>query len=53
VHKTPFGSGPLATLLGRTGNTITAKRILSGNISNLPQSRLPETARVQQTLARD
>jgi hypothetical protein len=53
THKTPFGSGPLATLLARTGNTITAKRILGGNISNLSQSRLPETARVLQTLARD
>jgi len=53
AHKTPFGSGPLATLLGRTGNTITAKRILSGDIDNRPLCHLPETARVLQTLAKD
>jgi hypothetical protein len=52
AHSTPFGSGPLADLFGRRGDTPSAEILLQGSApATLPSSTMPETIRVLQSLA--
>jgi hypothetical protein len=52
AHSTPFGSGPVAKLFGRRGDTQASVDLLRGTLPyNLPSTLLPETIRVLQTLA--
>jgi hypothetical protein len=52
AHHTPFGSGPLAALFGRRGDTPTSEELLHGTLPNsLPPNLLPETMRVLHTMA--
>lgn len=44
AHSTPFGSGPLAHLIGRKGNSPAAQTLLNGTLPrDLPQNLMPET----------
>jgi hypothetical protein len=53
ASETPFGSGPLATSIGRNGNTPAAKALLTGALpTNILSNLLPETIRILHTLAR-
>jgi hypothetical protein len=50
--STPFGSGPLATIIGRNGDTPGAKALLNGQLpAEILSSLMPETVRILQTLA--
>jgi len=50
--NTPFGSGPLATIIGRNGDTPEAEALLKGSLpTELLSSLMPETVRVLHTLA--
>jgi len=52
AHTTPFGSGPLADMIGRRGDTPTSQDLLRGTLPpEIPQSLLPETLRVLNTVA--
>jgi hypothetical protein len=52
AHSTPFGSGPLADLVGRRGDTKQAHSLLQGQIPRgLPRDLMPETTRILHTLA--
>jgi hypothetical protein len=52
AHHTPFSSGPLASLIGRRGDTATAKTLLSGLLQHQVLDHLfPETVRILHTLA--
>jgi hypothetical protein len=52
AHSTPFGSGPIADLFGRRGDTPSSEDLLRGTLPpNLPDDALPETIRILQTLA--
>ncbi len=52
AFNTPFGSGPLATIIGRNGDTPTARDLLKGNLpTRVLSSLMPETVRVLQTLS--
>jgi hypothetical protein len=51
AHITPFGSGPLATLIGRRGDTPASVDLLRGTIPELLNPLMPETMRILQTLA--
>jgi hypothetical protein len=52
AHGTPFGSGPVADLVGRRGDTPSSAALLQGSLPiGLPTSIKPETFRVLQTLA--
>jgi hypothetical protein len=49
---TPFGSGPLAEVIGRNGDTPTAKALLEGTLpATILSDLMPETVRILQTLA--
>ena len=49
---TPFGSGPLATIIGRKADTPTASALLQGTIPTQVLPHLePETARILRTLS--
>jgi hypothetical protein len=49
---TPFGSGPLAEIIGRNGDTPVAQALLAGTLpSQILSSLLPETIRLLHTLA--
>jgi hypothetical protein len=37
AHDTPFGSGPIALLLGRCATTMAAHRLLTGTLPDLPR----------------
>lgn len=51
AHCTPFGSGSLASLIGRRGNTATAKTLISGLLPHrVLDHLLPETVRILHTL---
>jgi len=51
-HATPFGSGPLAAMIGRRGDTPCSQDLLRGTLPpEMPSSLLPETLRVLYTLA--
>jgi hypothetical protein len=52
VHDTPFGSGPIAEVVGREGDTPKAALLISGTVPTLPSETLPEVHHVLQTLAR-
>jgi hypothetical protein len=52
AHHTPFGSGPLADLIGRHGDTTSATELLKGHLPDTSDMNLlPETINVLQTLA--
>ena len=52
AHTTPFGSGPLADMIGRRGDTPTSQELLRGTLPpEMPPSLLPETLRVLHSLA--
>jgi hypothetical protein len=52
AHTTPFGSGLVARLVGRRGDTSTANALLQGTIpESLPSSTMPEKLKVLNTLA--
>jgi len=52
AQHTPFGSGPLADLLGCTGETAAAQQLLQGQLPrNIPPDTLPETVRILASLA--
>jgi hypothetical protein len=52
AHQTPFGSGPLANLLGRQGDTQCAQELLRGTLPpEMPPFLLPETLQILNTLA--
>ncbi len=52
AHTTPFGSGLVARLVGRCGDTSTANALLQGTIpESLPSSTMPEILKVLNTLA--
>ena len=52
AHATPFGSGPLAELIGHKGDTVTSADLLRGRLPNpFPPELLPETIRILQSLA--
>ncbi len=52
ASATPFGSGPLADIIGRNGDTQAAKDLLNGTLpSDILSSLLPETIRILKTLA--
>ena len=52
AHATPFGSGPLAELIGCKEDTVTSADLLRGQLPNpFPPDILPETIRVLQSLA--
>jgi hypothetical protein len=52
AENTPFVSGPLATLIGRNGDSPSSQALLNGLLpTNLLPDLLPETVRVLQTLA--
>jgi hypothetical protein len=51
AHITPFGSGPLAALIGRRGDTPALVDLLRGTIPELLNLLMPETMRILQTLA--
>jgi len=52
AHYTRFGSGPVAQLFGRRGDTLASDALLAGTIPEaLPPTTLPETIRVLNTLA--
>lgn len=53
AHVTPFGSGPLADILGRRGDTPSSVDLLRGTIPDLPPLLMPETLRILQTMARE
>jgi hypothetical protein len=47
AHATPFGSGPLADMIGRRGDTPCSQELLCGTLPpEMPPSLLPETLRV-------
>jgi len=47
AHNTPFGSGPVADILGRRGDTTASANLLQGTIpEELPKDIMPETLRV-------
>ena len=47
AHNTPFGSGPVADILGRRGDTTASADLLQGTIpEELPKDIMPETLRV-------
>jgi len=53
AHQTPFGSGPLAHLVGRAGDTAVAKSLILGQLPpSLPNKLLHETIWILQTLAK-
>jgi hypothetical protein len=52
AENTPFGCGPLATLIGRNGDSSSSKALLNGLLpTNVLPDLLPENVRVLQTLA--
>lgn len=51
AHRTPFGSGPLATLLGHHENTTAAQELLQGTIPSLSNSTLPEVLQLLSLIA--
>jgi len=51
AHGTPFGSGPLADLFGRRGDTLSSDDLLRGTLPDLPSTLIPETLRILQTMA--
>jgi len=51
AYDTPFGSGPLADIVGHAGDTELANQILKGNIPPLPSTLLAETIRILNTLS--
>ena len=52
AHDTPFGSGPLADMIGRQGDTVISADLLQGKLpTSLPSDLLPETLHVLQSLA--
>lgn len=52
AHYTPFGSGPLADMIGRKGDTPTSQDLLRGQLPDpLPPELFPETVRILKTLA--
>lgn len=51
AHNTPFGTGPVAELFGRRGDTTASVDLLRGRLPELPDATLPETMRILQTLA--
>lgn len=51
AHATPFGSGPLADTIGRTGHTPEARALLSGNPpAHLFNALLPKMVQILQTI---
>jgi hypothetical protein len=53
ANGTPFGSGPLAHIIGRNGDTPAAKALLEGTLpSQILTSLMPETIRILRTLAK-
>ncbi len=49
---TPFGSGPLATAIGRNGDTPIARDLLNGHLpADVLSSLMPETVRILKTLS--
>jgi hypothetical protein len=52
AHDTPFGSGPLADMIGQRGDTSCCHELLCGTLPpEMPPSLLPETLRVLNVLA--
>ena len=52
AHDTPFGSGPLADMIGQRGDTPCCHELLCGTLPpEMPPSLLPETLRVLNVLA--
>jgi hypothetical protein len=52
AHSTPFGSGPVAQLFGRHGDTPASDSLLEGAVpADLPSTTMPETIRGLCTLA--
>jgi hypothetical protein len=52
AYVTPFGSGPLATAMGRSGDTAAAQTLLQGVLPPLIPNLLPKNSRVLDTLAK-
>jgi hypothetical protein len=52
AYATPFGSGPLATAMGRAGVTAAAQNLLKGVLPSMIPNISPETSRVLDTLAK-
>jgi hypothetical protein len=52
AHITPFGSGSVADIIGRRGDTPASAELLRGHLPDLPTSTLPEIIRILQTLAK-
>jgi hypothetical protein len=52
AHDTPFGSGPLAETFGRRGDTPSSGELLRGTLPDLPDSIMPETICILQTMAK-
>ncbi len=52
AHNMPFGSGVLASMVGRRGNTTQAMAIINGVVPDpLPMDLMPETVRIIHSLA--
>jgi hypothetical protein len=51
AHSTPFGSSPLATLLGHRGDTQHARELSKGKVSELPIQSMSETIRILHSIA--
>jgi hypothetical protein len=52
-YETPFGSGPLADAIGRTGNTSISASLLNGTLPDTTSMHLlPETNKILYTLSR-
>lgn len=52
AYVTPFGSGPLATAMGQSGDTAAAQTLLQGVLPPLIPNLLPKNSRVLDTLAK-
>ncbi len=52
AYHTPFGSGPLANLIGRNGFSPASQALLNGKLPpTLPNELLPETLHILASLA--
>ncbi len=51
AHHTPFGSCPLAKLLGRNANTAAAQMLLQGILPSIPHNTLPEVNQMLSLIA--